>query len=84
MNKLLLFDIDGTLLARGSGQKEAFVAAFLKVHGVYAAIEMIKYQGKTDQQIAREVLLRVGIDQEIIDAKMAEFMAVMCDYFAAV
>jgi phosphoglycolate phosphatase len=52
---LYLFDIDGTLLhAHGSG-REAFDAVFLERHGVANASEGIRYGGKTDPQIIREI-----------------------------
>lgn len=84
MNKLLLFDIDGTLLAKATGHVEAFAVAFQEVYGVYASIYMIKYQGKTDQQIIREVLLACGVSEGDIQSKMSNCMAVMCNYFKTI
>ena len=81
MNKLILFDIDGTLLASAQGHIEAFAVAFKAVYGVDASMYMAKYHGKTDQQIIQEVLLASGVDQETIDAKMNSCMEVMCSYF---
>lgn len=84
MQKLLLFDIDGTLLSRSRGHAEAFAVAFSKVHGLYASIYMVKYQGRTDKQLIREVLLQAGVPNHDIDNKMPEFLKVMYDYFDAI
>ena len=84
MRKLLLFDIDDTLLARTNGHLEAFSVAFQQVYGVYASGIMVKYHGRTDQQIIEEVLLKCGIDKEVIKNKMTDAMQVMCDYFEAI
>lgn len=55
MTVLYLFDIDGTLLhARGSG-REAFDEIFAELHGIERASEGIRYGGKTDPQIVREI-----------------------------
>lgn len=84
MKKLLLFDIDGTLVARHEGHNEAFAVAFKEVHGIDASIHMVDYHGKTDQQIIRDVLKICGIPQDAIDAKMNQCMQVMCDYYVTV
>lgn len=84
MKKLILFDIDGTLVARHEGHNEAFAVAFKEVHGIYASIHMVDYHGKTDQQIIRDVLTVCGVPQGAIDAKMSQFMQVMSDYYVIV
>lgn len=84
MKKLILFDIDGTLVARHEGHNEAFAVAFKEVHGINASIHMVDYHGKTDQQIIRDVLKVCGVPQDVIDAKMDQFMQVMCEYYVAV
>lgn len=84
VKKLLLFDIDGTLVSRHEGHNEAFAVAFKEVHGLYASIHMVDYHGKTDQQIIRDVLSSCGVSEDAIDAKMNQFMQVMSDYYVAV
>jgi phosphoglycolate phosphatase-like HAD superfamily hydrolase len=49
IKRLLLFDIDGTLLADTTGHREAFAVSFEKVYGVYGSIDMIQCHGKADQ-----------------------------------
>jgi phosphoglycolate phosphatase-like HAD superfamily hydrolase len=59
--KLLLFDIDGTLVnAHGAG-REAVEAAFQDVTGHAIDSGGIGFSGKTDPQIARELLTENGV-----------------------
>lgn len=56
--KLLLFDIDGTLLqTRGLG-RESVEAALLAVRGQPISSRRVSFSGKTDPQIFRELLCR--------------------------
>ncbi|MGV9001369.1 MAG: HAD family hydrolase [Candidatus Saccharimonadaceae bacterium] len=84
MSKLILFDIDGTLVASSQGHTEAFAVAFKEVYDVYATIDMVQHQGKTDQQIIHDVLKLRGVSQEDIDAKIHDCMRVMSEYYVAV
>ncbi len=80
--KLVLFDVDGTLIKRGSkGHRMAFSEAFRKVYGVDTNIDIIKHSGMTDQQIVIEVLKRNGLDEKEIKKKIKECMKVMVDSF---
>lgn len=70
---LLLFDIDGTLLQYGSAHEHAaaLVQALREVYGAALpddAVRRIGPWGKTDQQIAREVLRAAGTADDQIDA----------------
>lgn len=57
MNKLVLFDIDRTLIIGTKGHKKAFSEAFKKVYGMETNIDIINHQGMTDQQIRTMKLL---------------------------
>jgi phosphoglycolate phosphatase len=71
---LLLFDVDGTLLLRAAeAHKRAFHQALHEVFGIEDARSLrISTPGKTDLQIAREVLLQAGYDQRVIDDRLGE------------
>jgi phosphoglycolate phosphatase len=56
MKKLILFDIDGTLIKTSNEHKKSFSYAFKKVHNIESSIDLINYHGKTDQQIIIEIL----------------------------
>lgn len=66
MQKLILFDIDGTLVAGGPA-KGAFHQSLLEVYGTAGAIETHEFSGKTDPQIARELLSGTGMPSGRID-----------------
>lgn len=54
MNKLILWDIDGTLIHGGGVAGEAIRAAMTRVYGPAEGAERISYAGKTDMQIIME------------------------------
>ena len=66
MRRLLLFDIDGTLV-RGGPAKEAFEEALKAVYGTAGRINGHDFSGKTDPQIARELLEGAGFSPEEIN-----------------
>jgi phosphoglycolate phosphatase len=68
MRRLILFDIDGTLLSSGGAAKRAFQRAMLEVYGTAGPIATHGFAGKTDPQIARELLARDGFGDAEIDA----------------
>ena len=53
--KLLLFDIDGTLILTGGAGIHALNRAFREVVGIENAMERVRPHGKTDPAIVREV-----------------------------
>ena len=67
MKRLVLFDIDGTLLTGGPA-KEAFHLALLEVFGTAGPIDTWDFSGKTDPQIARELLTEAGLECHRIDS----------------
>lgn len=72
MRRLVLFDIDGTLLATGGPAKEAFQLAMMETYGTVGDIEVVSFAGKTDPQIARELLRGAGLADDAIDEGMPE------------
>ena len=54
MNKLILWDIDGTLIYSGGVAGEAMRAAMERVYGRLSSDDRRLYAGKTDQQIIME------------------------------
>jgi len=74
---LLLFDIDGTLLLRASGEhRDAVHLALREVHGIAdPGAAPVEAAGRTDLEIAREICLVSGIDARAIDARAGEFRA---------
>ncbi|MDX9713934.1 MAG: HAD hydrolase-like protein [Dissulfurispiraceae bacterium] len=62
--KLLLFDIDGTLVDCGGAGSRSLQASFAAMFGVNNAFDGISMAGKTDPQIIRESLTRHGIPHD--------------------
>ena len=70
--KLLLFDIDGTILLTHGVGRRSVETALQRVLGRAVSTEGIRFSGKTDPQILREVLLRAGLDAEANDGTFDE------------
>jgi len=68
MQRLILFDIDGTLLTARSAPRRAFERGMREVYGTTGPIATHSFAGKTDPQIARELLCLEGLDDATIDA----------------
>jgi phosphoglycolate phosphatase-like HAD superfamily hydrolase len=58
--KLVLFDIDGTLLWTDGAGRRAIQRALLDEAGTAGPIETFRFDGKTDPQIVRELLTLAG------------------------
>ncbi|PHR93949.1 MAG: hypothetical protein COA78_32345 [Blastopirellula sp.] len=71
--KIILFDIDGTLVNTDASGKDAMVASFLAVAGLEAITQPIEVSGKTDRGIAHELFSVHG--QTMTDAKWDAFLA---------
>jgi len=67
--RLVLFDIDGTLLWTDGAGRRAIHRALIEVFGATGP-EDHRFDGKTDPQIVRELMRGVGHDDEHIDARL--------------
>ena len=64
--RLVLFDIDGTLLSAAGVSARTFGAALREVFGTVGDAAGYDYSGKTDPQIVRELMRGAGFaDAEI-------------------
>lgn len=70
MRRLVLLDIDGTLLTTDGAAARAFRAALHQVFGACGRPEGYSFAGKTDSQIARDLLLAAGVAEEQIDRRL--------------
>jgi len=77
VRRLVLFDIDGTLLSAGGVSSRAMADALIAGFGTAGAAEAYDYSGKTDPQIVRDLMRGAGISDEQVDARMP---AVLADY----
>jgi len=67
--RLVLFDIDGTLLLSDGAGRRAMEGALSHVFGSPGDAGY-HYDGKTDRQIVRELMRRDGLDDTEIDARL--------------
>ncbi len=70
VRKLVLFDIDGTLITDGGAARHAFAIAIEETYGYRGDLRRYDFSGRTDPQIAHMVLRDAGLDAEQIDAKI--------------
>ena len=72
---LLLFDIDGTLLLKAAeAHADALRAALRRVwHVRDTSAVRVDPAGRTDPEIARLMLMQVGVSADRVDAGMADF-----------
>lgn len=81
MQKLILFDIDKTLITNATGHKAAFSKAVKEVYGIDTTVEIINYNGMTDPMIIIGVLKKVGLKEPEIMLKIKDCMKAMADHF---
>jgi phosphoglycolate phosphatase-like HAD superfamily hydrolase len=67
--KLVLFDIDGTILWSDGAGRRAMTAALTDVFGSAGPTDY-RYDGKTDPQIVRDLMRLEGHTEEVIDERM--------------
>lgn len=72
--KLVLFDIDGTLLWTDGAGRRSMESALKEIFGRHGD-PTYRYDGKTDRQIAREQMRWAGVDDAEINARMDELFA---------
>ena len=72
--KLVLFDIDGTLLLSAGAGRRAILAALSEYIPEVAAVQAIRFDGKTDPQIVLELLLAAGAPGPHDAAKIATLL----------
>lgn len=68
MRKLVLFDVDGTLVSTRGAASRAFRRALVEVYDETGPIDSYDFHGRTDPQIARELLSMAGLGDERIEA----------------
>jgi phosphoglycolate phosphatase len=67
--RLVLFDIDGTLVSAGGVSARAFGEALLEAFGTIGDAHAFDYSGKTDPQIVRELMRSAGFSHEEIEKR---------------
>ncbi|PKL80397.1 MAG: hypothetical protein CVV25_04510 [Ignavibacteriae bacterium HGW-Ignavibacteriae-4] len=83
MKRLLLFDIDGTILNMKMGvSKNIFIDTFFDIYGQSISIEqMPRFSGNTDLQILNQMADAIGFDRELVAQKVEDFWNLKLDRF---
>lgn len=78
MGKLILFDIDGTLILSGKAGSRAMNRAFEQTCGVPDALQRVDLAGRTDRIIMTDALS--GLGRALDDDFVHQFRDVYCGY----
>lgn len=71
--KLVLFDIDGTILWSDGAGRRAMTRALRNAFGTSGSADY-RYDGKTDRQIVRDLMRMEGHRDDVIDARMTTLL----------
>lgn len=77
--KLILFDIDGTLICSNGAGREVMAASLRDVFGTTGPIETYPFGGKTDRQIITDLLTAAGFSRENIDLNLPAVYQLMVE-----
>jgi phosphoglycolate phosphatase len=73
--RVILWDVDGTLVRTGGVGAEAFGTAIETLFGVPAGDHGVSLAGKTDPQIAREILTVLNLHDDDADSRLPGLLA---------
>ena len=79
---VVLFDVDGTLLTTGGAARQSFARALTEAAGRPVDPEGYSFSGKTDPQIARDILMTHGLSGAELAACIPEAIRLYLRYFA--
>jgi phosphoglycolate phosphatase-like HAD superfamily hydrolase len=71
-NRLILFDIDGTLLTAGGAPRRAFRRALIEHFGTDGDEARTDFSGKTDPQIVYDLMGAAGFENDRIEERIAD------------
>jgi phosphoglycolate phosphatase-like HAD superfamily hydrolase len=82
-HRLLLFDIDGTLVTSGARGKRVLTSALTEVFGTAGDIDNYRFEGKLDPHIVTELMEEAGVPPEVVRARLDEALERYLDALAA-
>ncbi len=82
MVRIVLFDIDGTLLTAGNGARDSFSRALSEAAGRPISPDGYSFVGRTDPQIARDILSGHGVEGEALEAGIPRTIDLYLRYFS--
>jgi len=81
--RLLLFDVDGTLLSSGPGWRAAFGSALADVFGTSGDLDHFAFEGKLDPLIVAELMRGAGVSEEAVAEGLPRALALYLDRLEA-
>lgn len=78
--RLILFDVDGTLIRCGPQVRPIFAEAMVSVFGTTGALDAYDFSGKTDQQIVLDLLAGAGFSPPEVHASLPRMRALYLDF----
>jgi phosphoglycolate phosphatase-like HAD superfamily hydrolase len=79
--RIILFDIDGTLMTTAGAAREAFTRALTEAAGRPIHPNGYSFSGRTDPQIARDILTGNGVSGPLLEAAIPESIRLYLRYF---
>src|SRR5881296_862351 len=79
---IVLFDIDGTLLTTAGAARAAFSRGLTEAAGRPINPDGYSFSGRTDPQIARDILSSHGLNEEEMEEAIPESIRLYLKYFA--
>lgn len=79
MKRLLLFDVDGTLVDVAGAGRAALRGAMDRVYGRSGGLDEVDFRGRTDPSIVRSALRAAGLEDREIEAGLGELWEVYPD-----
>lgn len=70
--RLILFDIDGTLLRDGIAARIAFARALRETYQTTGPIESFRFSGMTDPECVTEIMREAGVEEAVIHQRRDE------------
>jgi phosphoglycolate phosphatase-like HAD superfamily hydrolase len=70
--RLILFDIDGTLLREGVAPKIAFARALRETYATAGPVGTFRFAGMTDPECVTEIMRLAGVAEEVIHQRRDE------------
>ncbi len=82
MARLLLFDIDGTLISCGKQVARIFAGSLREIFGGHGPLEGFSFAGKTDPMIVRELTCALGLSPEAVEAALGRMSTLYVERLA--
>ncbi|MCL6640582.1 MAG: HAD family hydrolase, partial [Candidatus Rokubacteria bacterium] len=73
--RLVLFDVDGTLITAHGAGRAAMAQALAEVYGTTGPIDAYDFRGRTDPQIVTDLMLAAGMPPATVEARLGACLA---------